>query len=105
MVDWWNHLTLTQQVFAVFGIVGTAILILQTVLLLFGLGHDGMDSDADADIDADLAALYRPRFRSLFQHQWMAWRLPVEHIRPLLCRHPSRHSRRFRRHDLCGVGF
>ena len=54
MVDWWNHLTLTQQVFAVFGIVGTAILILQTVLLLFGLGHDGMDSDADADIDADL---------------------------------------------------
>ena len=53
MVDWWNHLTLTQQVFAGFGIVGTAVLILQTVMLLFGLGHDGMDSDADLDADLD----------------------------------------------------
>ena len=53
MVDWWNHLTLTQQVFAGFGMVGTAVLILQTVMLLFGLGHDSMDSDADVDADLD----------------------------------------------------
>ncbi|MFR2467168.1 MAG: hypothetical protein ACLTA1_15570, partial [Clostridia bacterium] len=53
LVDWWNHLTLTQQVFAGFGMVGTAVLILQTVMLLFGLGHDSMDSDADVDADLD----------------------------------------------------
>lgn len=57
---WWEALTGLQQVFAIAAIPATVILILQTVLSLFGLGHgtDGdasdMDTDVDADVDADV---------------------------------------------------
>ena len=49
MTQWWNALNLTQQIFAIFALPASAILIIQTVLLLFGLGsnHDsGMDGSA-----------------------------------------------------------
>lgn len=42
--DWWNALSLLQQSFAVVAIPATVILILQTVLLLFGVGG-GHDAD------------------------------------------------------------
>lgn len=42
--DWWNALSLLQQSFAVVAIPATVMLILQTVLLLFGLGG-GHDAD------------------------------------------------------------
>lgn len=55
-LDWWYNLTTLQQVFACAALPATAILILQTLLLLFGIGGgpsaDG-DVDADADLDAD----------------------------------------------------
>lgn len=58
-VDWWNGLSMLQQIFAVIAIPATIMLLLQTILLLFGIGggHDadhGDFSDADApDADAD----------------------------------------------------
>ena len=46
MITWWQGLELAQQIFALIGIGATVVLILQFVLLLFGLGND---SDADFD--------------------------------------------------------
>ena len=58
MVAWWSSLSLLQQIFAGIAIPATVILILQTVLLLFGMGFDGdgdvdFDTDADGDVDMD----------------------------------------------------
>lgn len=53
MLTWWNSLTLLQQVFYTLAIPSTFILILQTVLLLFGLGHDG-HGDGVSDVHTDL---------------------------------------------------
>ena len=52
MTAWWMGLDLLHQVFYLIAIPFTAILILQTVLLLIGLGHSG-DSDIDTDHDFD----------------------------------------------------
>ncbi|MEA4890876.1 MAG: hypothetical protein VB070_15575 [Clostridiaceae bacterium] len=51
MTAWWNSLNLTQQIFALFAVPATVILIIQTLLLLFGLGghHDG-DYAGDAHL-------------------------------------------------------
>ena len=61
------------------------------------------------DDDGGLPVLGRERLQiKLFiavQHQRLARGFPIEHSPPQLCIHPSVHSRRFRRHDLCGVGF
>lgn len=48
MTYWWNSLTDLQHIFAFIGIPSTLVLIVQTVLLLFGLG-DGDDIDFDGD--------------------------------------------------------
>lgn len=56
MFEWWNSLELIQQVFYVIAIPATVILLLQTILLLFGVGHGGAadtDQDLDMDMDAD----------------------------------------------------
>ena len=55
MSAWWNALNGIQQIFALFAIPSTLILVLQTLLLLFGLvgASDGDTSDADVDMDAD----------------------------------------------------
>ena len=50
MAAWWNSLTGLQQIFACIGIPATLVLVVQTILLLFGIG-DG--SEADMDIDPD----------------------------------------------------
>ena len=62
MISWWNALTLLQQVFYLIAIPSTLVLLLQTLLLLFGLGGSGdqdvdtgdLDSDFDGDLDDDL---------------------------------------------------
>lgn len=51
MILWWQSLDLAQQIFALVGIGATVILLIQTVMLLFGLGDD---SDADFDVDGDI---------------------------------------------------
>lgn len=69
MMDWWQSMNIFQQVLALFALPATAVLIIQTLLLLFGFGHDGgadapdggidlTDSDVmtgDADISGDIA--------------------------------------------------
>lgn len=50
MFAWWDSLTVLQQGFACIGIPATLILVIQTVLLMFGIG-DGEGADADIDPD------------------------------------------------------
>jgi len=54
MSTWWNSLTLLQRVFACMAVPATLVLVLQTLLSLFGLagGHDA-DHEADHDFDHD----------------------------------------------------
>ena len=79
-VDWWNAMNLLQQSFAVVAIPATVVLILQTVLLLFGVGghaadhgeiadsHDGLDGQGgghdiqsgDCDVDGQDHDLHDP---------------------------------------------
>ncbi len=50
MFAWWDSLTSLQQVFACIGVPATLILIVQTILLMFGIGDgDGADADVDPD--------------------------------------------------------
>lgn len=51
MINWWNNLQTVQQIFALFAIPSTLLLLIQTIMLLVGLGHDS-DTDADGDVDA-----------------------------------------------------
>ena len=48
MILWWNSLDLAQQIFALVGIAGPVVLLIQTIMLLFGFGDD---ADGDADVD------------------------------------------------------
>lgn len=47
-MDWWYGLTLLQQVYFCIAVPATLILLIQTVLAIFG-------GDADADVDVDIA--------------------------------------------------
>ena len=48
MIAWWNSLIRAQQIFALIGIGATVVLIIQTLMLLFGFGDD---SDGDVDVN------------------------------------------------------
>lgn len=50
MINWWNSLIQAQQIFALVGIAATVVLLIQTVMLLFGFGDDGDGDVDDADI-------------------------------------------------------
>lgn len=52
MNAWWASLTWLEKIFAYVAFPATLLLLLQTLMLLFGLGNDS-DGDADADIDLD----------------------------------------------------
>lgn len=52
MLQWWESLQTIQQVFYILAIPATVILVIQTVLLFFGLGHDS-ETDIDHDVDGD----------------------------------------------------
>lgn len=53
MVTWWNSLSVLGQVFACLAAPATVVMLIQSVMLLFGFAG-GSDSDADADMDADV---------------------------------------------------
>ncbi len=56
LFEWWSALGITAQVFYCIAVPATLVLIVQTVLLLFGFDGDGdvdFDFDGDADIDID----------------------------------------------------
>jgi len=48
MINWYNNLTLLQRIFALIALPSTAVLLIQTIMLFFGLGND-----SDVDIDGD----------------------------------------------------
>jgi len=54
MITWFQNLEFIEQVFAVFAIPATLVLILQTVLLLVGLGTGGA---ADSSLDSDTSGI------------------------------------------------
>lgn len=49
MIAWWEALTALERGLALCAIPATVILLLQTILLLFGIGGDGGDADFDPD--------------------------------------------------------
>lgn len=53
MLNWWNGLTLTAQIFASIAIPATAIMLVQAILMLIGVGLD-VDVDGDGIPDAGL---------------------------------------------------
>lgn len=62
MIEWWNSLEISRQIFALIALPSTLILLLQTLLTLFGVGEDVDDpdldlggTDGDVEIDAGLA--------------------------------------------------
>lgn len=62
MIEWWNSLEISRQIFALIALPSTLILLLQTLLTLFGVGEDVDDpdldlggADGDVEIDAGLA--------------------------------------------------
>ena len=45
MIEWWNNMDLVGQVFALIAIPSTLVLVVQTILLLCGIGGDDIDAD------------------------------------------------------------
>lgn len=45
MLNWWNNLDLVGQIFVLIAVPSTLVLVVQTVLLLFGIGGDDLDAD------------------------------------------------------------
>ncbi|MDD4797614.1 MAG: hypothetical protein PHO66_07585 [Eubacteriales bacterium] len=55
MLTWWDSLSLLGQVFACLALPATAVMLIQSILLLFGFaGGQDTDMDADADMDFDV---------------------------------------------------
>ncbi len=52
MIEWWESLTLVQQIFGLIAIPSTVILVIQTILVLVGVGE--VEGDADVDFDTDV---------------------------------------------------
>ena len=52
MINWWNELLLIQQIFALIALPSTLLIIIQTILMLIGIGGDG-GAEVDADVDID----------------------------------------------------
>ena len=40
MIEWWNNMDLVGQIYALIAIPATLVLLVQTVMLLFGFGED-----------------------------------------------------------------
>lgn len=57
MIAWWNNLELATQIFYCIAVPSTLILLIQTLLLLLGIGDDGDFDDVTPDpIPDDLAS-------------------------------------------------
>lgn len=55
MTQWWNELSTLSQIFACMAIPATLILVIQTIMVLIGMGegHSDMDSAGPGDMDGD----------------------------------------------------
>ncbi len=56
MIDWWEALNLDKQIFYGIGIISLLVVTIQVLLVLLGIGGDGMDG-AGLDVDAGAADL------------------------------------------------
>ncbi len=54
MIDWWNSLDIITQVFYCIALPSTLVLLIQTIMMLIGMGDDG-DIDADVPDDVDIS--------------------------------------------------
>ncbi len=55
IIDWWNNLGMASQIFACMAIPATIVLIVQTILMIIGIGGDDADiSDGVADDVSDV---------------------------------------------------
>lgn len=45
MIEWWNTMDLVGQIFALIAVPATLVLVVQTILLLCGIGGDDIDMD------------------------------------------------------------
>jgi len=54
MTDWWDGLTVLEQVFYYTAIPATIILVIQTILSIIGIGHGDGDLDFDGDVDTSI---------------------------------------------------
>ena len=56
IINWWNSLSIVSQAFACAAIPATLILLIQTVLMLIGIGNesDGLGDDVADDIPDDI---------------------------------------------------
>lgn len=54
VTEWWNSLGIVGQVFALIAIPSTLVLVVQTVLLLFGIGDGDGDVDPGCDCGGDI---------------------------------------------------
>lgn len=52
MVEWWEAMTLVEQVLAAIGIAATVLLVIQMILMIIGAGG-GADADVSADAPSD----------------------------------------------------
>ena len=50
MTAWWESISLIEQIFVIIAAPSTLILIIQTVMLIFGGGMDAPDSGLDSDV-------------------------------------------------------
>ena len=53
MFTWWDSLSLVAQIFACIAVPATLVLVIQTVLMLIGVGDEGGDADIEIDADGD----------------------------------------------------
>ena len=44
MMEWWNSIGLVGQIYAIIAIPATLVLVVQTILLIFGIGGDDIDA-------------------------------------------------------------
>lgn len=54
MVEWWNGMNLVQQIFACMAVPASVILVIQSILLLFGFGDHGDMDVPDMDTGGDM---------------------------------------------------
>ena len=54
LIEWWNSLGLATQIFYCIAVPATLVLLIQTILMFFGIGDGDADFDApDFDFDGD----------------------------------------------------
>lgn len=78
MIAWWNNMDLVGQIFALIAIPSTLVLLVQTLLVLFGGESDmddGIDLNGNGQIDTPVTVV-RTVWRcspSAESWQWLLW--------------------------------